>query len=207
MKISRSAFLLALGLLAFPATFLDARSALPAAGQEAVATDKAPAIVFILRHAEKPVGEDKSSDLTPVGFKRAAAIPSLFVQQAGSTQKPRLPRPDVLFATAVSKHSNRPIETITPLSAALHLPIHHDYEDRETAEIAKEVMSGKYAGKVVLICWHHGEIPHLTQAFGIASPPIWQDTVFDQIWEIQWVDGKAQLTTIPQQLLPGDATN
>ena len=75
------------------------------------------------------------------------------------------------FASEAAKHSNRPIETITPLSQALHLRINHDYEDRETAKVADAVMSGKYAGKVVLICWHHGEIPHLAKAFGVEDAP------------------------------------
>ena len=167
---------------------------------------KAPAIVFIIRHAEKPMDE-KAPDLTPQGFKRAAALPYLFLPLPGQNAQPRLPKPDVLFASEASKHSNRPIETITPLAQALHLRINHDYEDRETARIAGEVMSGKYAGKVVLICWHHGEIPHLAEAFGVeGAPKTWNDTVFDQIWKIQWVDGRARMTTLPQMLLKGDST-
>lgn len=167
---------------------------------------KAPAIVFIIRHAEKPM-DDKAPDLAPQGFKRASAIPYLFLPLPGSSVPPRLPRPDVLFASEAAKHSNRPIETITPLAQALHLRINHDYEDRETAKVADDVMSGKYAGKVVLICWHHGEIPHLAQAFGVeGAPKTWDDTVFDKIWKITWVDGKAQMTILPQMLLKGDST-
>lgn len=167
---------------------------------------KAPAMVLIIRHAEKPT-DDRDSSLAPQGVKRAAALPYLFLPQAGSSAAPRMPRPDVLFATEATKHSNRPVETITPLSQALHLRINHDYEDRETAKIASDVLSGKYAGKVVLICWHHGEIPHLAEAFGVeGAPKQWDDTVFDQIWKIQWVDGHAQMTTIPQELLKGDST-
>jgi len=167
---------------------------------------KAPAIVFIIRHAEKPM-DDKNPDLAPQGFKRAAALPYLFLPVPGSSAAPRLPKPDALFASEAAKHSNRPVETITPLAQALHLQINHDYADRETAAVAKQVLSGKYAGKVVLICWHHGEIPHLAEAFGVVHPPTpWNDTVFDQIWKIQWIDGQARLTTLPQKLLKGDST-
>jgi hypothetical protein len=166
---------------------------------------KAPAIVFIVRHAEKPM-DDKDPNLTAQGFKRAQALPTLFLQQPGSTALPRLPRPAVLFASAPSKHSNRPIETITPLSQALHLRINDSYEDRETTAVADQVLSGKYAGKVVLICWHHGEIPHLAKAFGVeGAPKRWDDTVFDQIWMLEWVDGKPQFSMLPERLLPGDA--
>jgi hypothetical protein len=167
---------------------------------------KAPAIVFIIRHAEKPM-DDKAPDLAPQGFKRASAIPYLFLPLPGSSVPPRLPKPDALFASDAAKHSNRPIETITPLAQALHLRINHDFEDRETAKVADAVMSGKYAGKVVLISWHHGEIPHLAKAFGVEdAPKIWDDTVFDKIWKITWVDGKAQMTILPQMLLKGDST-
>jgi hypothetical protein len=164
-----------------------------------------PAVVFIIRHAEKPAERD-NPDLTPTGFQRAAALPSLFLQQPGSSSLPRLPRPAALFASAPAKHSNRPIETITPLSQALHLRINADYADIETGPLAKEILSGRYAGKVVLVCWHHGEIPHLAQALGIADAPHrWDEGVFDQIWMIEWIDGKAQFTVLPEKLLPGDS--
>jgi hypothetical protein len=111
-----------------------------------------------------------------------------------------------LFAAAPSKHSNRPIETITPLSQALKLRINTSYEDRETTPVANEILSGKYAGKVVLISWHHGEIPHLAKALGADdAPKRWDDTVFDQVWMLEWVDGKPQFSTIPERLLPGDS--
>ena len=189
MNRTRRAFLALIALLAFTAS----------AATFAQDAGKNPAVVYIIRHGEKPPDKE-NSDLTEVGFRRAAAIPSLFLQQS-----PRLPRPEVLFATARSKHSNRPVETITPLSTALHLPIHNDYEDADFAALAREVLSGRYAGKVVLICWHHGEIPHLTAALGVPNTPKkWDDKVFDQIWKIEWHQGQAQLTPIPQQLLPGD---
>jgi len=205
VKILRYALVLLVGSLC-PVTVASAPRLPAPVTQDTAVASKAPAIVFIIRHAEKPM-DDKAADLAPIGFRRAAAIPSLFLQQPGSAHLPRLPRPDALFATAPSKHSNRPIETITPLSQALHLRINEDFADREVAAVSSEVLSGKYAGKVVLICWHHGEIPHLAEAFGITdAPKKWDDTVFDQIWMIEWVNGQPQLTKLPEQLLPGDST-
>ena len=95
-------------------------------------------------------------DLSPVGFERAKVIPQLF---GGAAAPHNLPRPDFLFATHVSKKSNRPVETITPLSAALKLPISSEVADDDYALLAKELLSGKYAGKVVLVAWHHGKMP------------------------------------------------
>lgn len=197
MKIAQYALLLA-GLAA-PILPLRAN------GQDAAPQSKTPAVVFIIRHAEKPVGEDKSPDLSPVGFTRARALPSLFVAAPGSGKLPRFPRPDFLFASAPSKGSNRPLETITPLAQALNLRVNADYADLETAQIAKRILSGAYAGKFVLICWHHGEIPALAKAFGVAHVPhAWDPDVFDQIWEIQWMDGQPQMVVLPQRLLPDD---
>ncbi len=204
MKFSRLSFIvLVLGLAALllPASALNAR-----APQIDATTGKPPVVIYIFRHAEKPVGEGKDPNLTVQGFQRARAIPGLFVMAPGATQPARFPRPDFLFATAASKHSNRPVETITPLAQVLHLNINHDFADIETGPLAKELLSGKYAGKVVVIAWHHGEIPHLAQALGVGNAPKkWDPDVFDQIWQVRWVDGQAQLTILPQRLLPGDS--
>ena len=163
-----------------------------------------PSVIYLMRHAEKPLAGDKDPNLTPVGFKRAELLPTLFLAQKGTTQPARLRRPDFLFATARSKHSDRPLETITPLSIATGLPVNHSFEDHDTAGLATELMAGKYAGKVVVVSWHHGELPHLAQALGIANPSHWEDTTFNQIWQIQYVDGQAVLTPIAENLLPGD---
>src|SRR3984957_11743875 len=108
-------------LLAFfcaPVLTSRAQQAAPTPGQQ----DKAPAMIFIIRHAEKPMDE-KDPHLTPQGYKRAQALPSLFLITPGSSKLPRLPRANVLFAADTAKHSNRPMETITPLAATLHLKI------------------------------------------------------------------------------------
>jgi len=211
MKIMRKLPLFVLFLLLFGTAFsgitADARR-LPVPGTLAVSADdeaaKAPAVVFIIRHGEKPMGKDPN--LSPVGYKRAELIPTLFLPQPGSSKLPRLPRPDALFATAPSKNSDRPIETITPLSQSLHLRINEDFSDDDAAPLAKEVLSGKYAGKVILICWHHGQIPNIARALGVSDAPRkWDDDVFDQIWMLEWIDGKVQFTTLPQELLSGDS--
>jgi broad specificity phosphatase PhoE len=164
-------------------------------------TPQPPATVLLIRHAEKLTDGEK--DLSPVGFERAKVIPQLF---DGTGAAHSLPRPDVLFATHVSKHSNRPVETITPLSEALKLPISSEIDDKDFATLAKELLSGKYAGKVVLVAWHHGSLPAFARALG-ATPPYdpWPETQFDRVWRIDYRDGNATLTDLPQALLPGDS--
>ena len=166
-------------------------------------TAQPPATVLLIRHAEKLT--DGRPDLSPAGFERAKAIPELF-GGAGAAAPHNLPRPDFLFATHVSKNSNRPVETITPLSQALGLAISHEIDDKDFATLAAELLSGKYAGKVVLVAWHHGSLPGLARALG-AVPPYdpWPETQFDRVWRIDYRDGKATLTDLPQRLMPGDS--
>jgi hypothetical protein len=166
-------------------------------------TPQPPATILLIRHAEKLT--DGREDLSPVGFERAGLIPRLF----GGKEAPaphNLPRPDFLFATHVSKHSNRPVETIKPLSQVLGLPISSEVDDKDYATLAGELLSGKYAGKVVLVAWHHGSLPGFARALG-ATPPYdpWPETQFDRVWRIDYGSGKAALRDLPQELMPGDS--
>jgi hypothetical protein len=162
-----------------------------------------PATIYLIRHAEKLT--DGREDLSPAGFARAALLPELFLPSRGNGRT-ALARPDFLFATHASKKSNRPVETITPLSAALHLPIDASIMNDDYSALASLLLSGKYAGKVVLVSWHHGKLPALAAALG-AKPPYdpWPEQQFDRIWRIDYRDGRAILTDLPQQLMPGDS--
>jgi broad specificity phosphatase PhoE len=178
---------------------------LPRVGVAAVdVPPQPPATILLIRHAEKLT--DGRIDLSPVGFERAKVIPLLFSGDGRASYPHNLPRPDFLFATHLSAKSNRPVETITPLSEALKLPISHEIADKDFAALALELLSGKYAGKVVLVAWHHGSIPGLARALG-AVPPYdpWPETQFDRVWRIDYKDGKAGLTDLPQGLLAGDS--
>ena len=139
------------------------------------------------------------------GFRRAALLPQLFVAEAGVTRV-LLPRPDFLFASAPSKHSNRPFETLMPLSSALNLTVSNAIANEDYAQLAALLLSGKYAGKIVLVSWHHGNLPRLAAALG-ATPPSakWPDTQFDRVWRIDYLAGKATLTDLPQGLFAGDS--
>jgi phosphohistidine phosphatase SixA len=161
------------------------------------ATVAPPATVYVIRHAEKLT--DGRVDLSAKGFERAKVLANLFDTKG-------LAPPQVLFATHLSAHSNRPVETITPLAAALRLPINSEYMNEDYAGLAAELLSGRYAGKVVLVSWHHGKIPQLVTALG-GKPPYapWPEEQFDRIWRIEWVGGKAVVTDLPQGLLAGDS--
>jgi phosphohistidine phosphatase SixA len=171
---------------------------------------KTPKRVLILRHGEKPghPSVDAESDgrsLSTRGFARASALAPYFPDAFGTPQH--------LFATRASKHSNRPVETITPLATALGLEINDKHPDDDYERLAEHILGHpKYAGEVVLVCWHHGKISELTACLG-GEPPQdrWPDAVFDRVWVIDYPDAteaesRLPVTDLPQKLLFGDAS-
>ena len=192
-------------------------------------------MVYIIRHGEKlgASSSDKSGgpDLSIQGSARAAALPSLFAParpplscswfggsevfigqykqvSKGSGKKLRFQTPKFIFATEQSHQSNRPVETITPLSLALGLGINSSFPNSAAGiqQLANVMQDPMYAQQVVLICWHHGTIPKLATALGVSKPPKWKGTIFDLVWEIRYsTKGKATLRIHYQKLLYGDA--
>ena len=164
--------------------------------------------VLIIRHAEKPGdatadNAKDGSDLSMRGFERAGALAPYIPGTFGP--------PDFLFATKASKHSNRPVETITPLATALKLEISDKHADDDFQKVADDIRgNAKYAGKLVLICWHHGNIPALTAALG-GSPPQdhWPGSVFDRVWKLEPPaagGSNVPVQNIPQMLLYEDSS-
>src|ERR1700686_1116739 len=92
-----------------------------------MSTPSLPSTILIIRHGEKPgdPATDNPADgpgLSTRGYERAAAPAPYVIATFGT--------PAFLFATQASKHSNRPVETITPLSQALKLQINSNYATR-----------------------------------------------------------------------------
>ena len=156
---------------------------------------------MIIRHAEKPPGAkaEKDPNLSSRGYERASALAKVIPE--------RFPKPDFLIATKRTKSSNRPVETITPLSTALHEPIESTFKDEAFERLAHSVLTNpKYAGKVVLIAWHHGKIPELAKALGVKdAPDKWNSRVFDRVWQITYDHGTATWKDLPEAALPGDS--
>ena len=169
--------------------------------QSAAASPQPSATILIIRHAEKLPNGDP--DLSAAGYERARLLLKDFVPIG---VRPDLPTPQFIFAAAPSHHSNRSALTVVPLAEALHLQINQDFEDQNYAALAAEVLSGRYAGKTVLISWHHGTIPQLATALG-ATPPYdpWPDQQFDRIWRIDYINGKATLQDLPYEIPPAAA--
>ena len=116
----------------------------------------APVKILIMRHAEKP-GDQADPNLAPEGQDRAKALVTWYPETFGP--------PDFIFAAAISKHSERPVQTVQPLADALGLELYTPYADENYAALAEALLSErKFDGGTILICWHHGHIPGLMQA-------------------------------------------
>jgi phosphohistidine phosphatase SixA len=142
--------------------------------------------ILVMRHAEKP-GDPMDPDLSDAGKRRAELLAAYIPQQFG--------RPDFLFAPALSKHSARPIQTLTPLSKAIGVPIDATTADQDYRALAQDLTSQpQYSGKLALVCWHHGNIPSLMIALGApprSFPDPWDPTVFNLILQADFAASAA----------------
>ena len=168
--------------------------------------------IMLIRHAEKPNGEDEvmpdgtenPEALTATGWKRANALVGLFDPANGAASRPLLAKPASLFASG--SESLRPKQTITPLAAALRLPIATFLKGQE----ADLVAAVKGAQGPVLVSWQHEAIPEIaTLIRGRANgvPPVWPGHRFDLVWVFDLAsDGTWAFAQAPELLLPDDSS-
>jgi hypothetical protein len=142
-----------------------------------------PAKVVVMRHAEKLADPD-DPNLSVPGQARAVALVAWYPATFG--------RPDFIFATAISKHSERPIQTVQPLAQNLGIPLNATFSDQDYGALAKLLLGDPFDGKTILVCWHHGNIPGLLRGLGAAPgsyPNPWDFTVFNLILTVNFLGG------------------
>jgi broad specificity phosphatase PhoE len=178
-----------------------------------------PKRVIILRHGEKPgdpaaPDDPASPDLSPEGVARANMLVTQIPRKFGTF--------DFLFAAADSVNSHRPLETVKPLAKQLGLgpdEFIRTYPNKSYSDLAETVLrEPKYSDAVIVICWHHGNIPALGVALGATWPQLaaapeliarqspgidalkWNPTVFDRFWILDLLAGEVvKFQSIPQQ--------
>jgi broad specificity phosphatase PhoE len=134
--------------------------------------------ILLMRHAEK-TGDPMDPHLSQDGYARAAKLADYIPATFG------IPR--FLIATSISTHSVRPIETVEPLSAKIGVPVDATYADQDYGALASQLISEpRYAdaGTLIMICWHHGNIPSMARALRAkpgSYPDPWDAHVFNQI--------------------------
>jgi hypothetical protein len=165
------------------------------------------AVVLIIRHAEDA---ETGRGLSPRGEQRAQVYADYFRK---FTVDSKLLVPDVIFAAKDSKPSQRPSLTVEPFAKAAKLQIDTRFGNNQSTELAADLRATQQ-GKVILICWRHGNIPDLLGALGAKPESLlprgkWPGRVYDWVILLSY-DQEGHLipsTTkrINEHLVPGDS--
>ena len=153
-------------------------------------------VVLIIRHAEDA---DSGHGISPLGQERAEALKNYFLNFTVDSKRLE---PTVIFAAKDSKKSHRPRLTVEPFAKAANLKIDTRFGNDQSADLAADLRANQQ-GKVILICWRHGNIPPLIRALGAKPKQFlpngkWPGAVYN--WVI--------LLTYDQEgrLIPGSST-
>ena len=183
-----------------------------------------PEVIYIIRHAEKPLkpplsgvdyeGGPNEHSLLPRGWQRSGALAALYHPDFGPL-RPGLQTPTLLVAPSWGHPhktaAHRSYQTIQGLSERLGLPITSPFAQGDEKPLG-DALVRSYSG-VVLICWEHKHIPAIAAALPLAAgtviPRKWPGHRYDVIWVFTLAPepGAPRYTfsQIPQQLLSGDA--
>ena len=141
----------------------------------------APDRILLMRHAEKP-DDPGDPDLTEAGRARAVALARYIPATFG--------KPDFVFAAAVNKNSVRAYLTMRPLCDAIAVELDATYKAKEYRAVATRLLSdAAFAGKLVVACWTHKELPQLADALRANEgdyPDPWDDSVFNLILQLDY---------------------
>jgi hypothetical protein len=163
-------------------------------------------VVLIIRHAEDA---DSGDGISPRAQERAEAYKDYFRNfTVDSTRR----EPSVVFAATDSQKSHRPRLTVEPFAKAANLKIDTRFGNNQSAELAADLRATQQ-GKVILICWRHGNIPDLLRALGAKPKRFlpngkWPDSIYNWVILLTY-DQEGRLITgsstrIEKHLVPGD---
>ena len=180
----------------------------PAAG------DGPTTMVMVIRHGEKPDGEEPGVDaagnpddssMTRVGWDRAHGLVDLF-DPAQGTPKPGLVRPKTIYAAGVTDdgEGQRTRETVDPLADKLGITAETRYGKGEEEELVEHVLAQPGP---TLISWQHSQIPTIAEAFPSVTPTPpseWPDDRFDVVWTFTKTANGWHFDQVPELVLPQD---
>jgi hypothetical protein len=92
------------------------------------------------------------------------------------------------------------------------MPLYTEIEDNGYSVLAADLLQRpEYTGKLIIVCWHHGNIPDLAMALSVSKKQIddaqgmdgmhWDPAVFDLFWSIKFAGPAADLTITNQPKL------
>ena len=162
-----------------------------------------PALVVLIRHAEKPASGHHLND---AGWARARALaPYLWSHYGAHLAAVYASQVDA----AVRSPSYRPQETVAPLVTDLRtknpaVVFNTSWPRGKEREMVADIeRAAGHAGKIVLIAWEHGSIPRIAAALDVSDPPQWPDR-YDLIMEVDTSKSPPSCRWIAQMLMPGD---
>jgi hypothetical protein len=145
--------------------------------------------LILVRHAEKPDGDNAGPGLAPAGEARAKAYADYFLhfQLDGAPIKI-----GEIIATADSDGSARPRLTVTPFSQAAGLKIEQPFPDKEVKALAHWLAAGD-PNRTILIAWHHGKMPKLLRELGADPDELlpdgtWPEDTYDWVIALKYDD-------------------
>jgi len=164
-------------------------------------------VVLIVRHAEDG---GTGRDLAPRGHERAEAYKNYFLNFTVDSKRLE---PAVILAAKDSKKSHRPRLTVEPFAKAAKLKIDTRFGNSQSTQLAADLRAN-HQGKVILICWRHGNIPDLLHALGAKPEDLlprgkWPGSVYDWVILLSYdqdghlIPGSAR--RINEHLMPGDS--
>ena len=165
------------------------------------------AVVLIIRHAEDAGSGD---GVSPLGQERAEAYKNYFLNFTVDSKRRE---PAVIFAAKDSKKSHRPRLTMEPFAKAANLKIDTRFGNKQSTELATNLRANQQ-GKVILICWRHGNISALLRALGAKPKSLlpqgrWPDAVYDWVILLSYDQGGHLIPEssrrINEHLMPGDS--
>jgi hypothetical protein len=180
-----------------------------------------PNTLLMIRHAEKPTGNNVGIDetgnsdpdgLIPRGWERAGALVTLFAPN-GRTVSSVFPSPSALVSPKYPQPGHRPYYTLLPLSQRLGMTIlSEDAVDADPATIVNSLLAME--ATVALVCWEHQHLVNIAAAVAAVVPvsnqadipTAWPDDRFDVIWrfDLSTETGKWTFSSLDQKLLAGD---
>jgi len=153
--------------------------------------------IVLVRHGEKTAEE--YGQLSPVGFKRALALPGVLIGKYG--------KPDFLFAPnpSVQVHSKttessysyvRPLATIEPTAIQLGMPVNTQFGFPDIKSLDAELAKPAYSKAVIFVAWEHKYLDDFAKAVvkeygGDAVVPDWPGKDYDSIFVIKIQRGGA----------------
>jgi len=164
-------------------------------------------VVLIIRHAENPAD---GHGLSPRGKERAEAYKNYF---QNFTVDGLRREPQAIVVAADSKQSHRPRLTVEPFAKAANLSIDNRFADKQPADLAAELRAN-YQEKVILVCWHHGQIPALLRAMGADPATLlpngkWPRDVYDWAMVVSFDENgrviPGNTKRVNEHLLQGDS--